>query len=421
MGITSTLRGRKKTHVAIVGANFAGLSAAMALPADRFNVTVIDPNPGFEYLPCVPELISGRKRPKNLRIPKQRIVRRSGHTYLPEQVVELDPARGHLLTDKGQEFAFDFCICAVGGQSAVGRVEGAREHARPFQSVNASHVIGERLGDLIENRKLVSVVIVGGGSEGVEVLGEILRAHKKAPGLHVRVIEGAGRLMPHLPEVLDREVREAASPYNVHFHIYSLVKRVETSTVHLVTGETLHSDLTIWTGGVEPRALLHESGLAPAPDSWAPVYSTLQSRRFDNVFIAGDSADLPFDAEKKGYQAIAMGRTAAHNLSRLVSGRDLESFKPENKPTIVPFGNLDCYVVYNGTVLAGVALGSLKEVVYQVVMARFDAAMSPLYLARLGRRAAKGWKNQLAASMHSVDAMRRLGNVRLLKKPSLAT
>ena len=65
------------------------------------------------------------------------------------------------------------------------------------------------------------------------------------------------------------------------------------SSVELTSGEVLPADITIWTGGAKPPALLSESGLAPKADSWAPVNSTLQSRFFDAIFIVGDAAELP--------------------------------------------------------------------------------------------------------------------------------
>ncbi|NNF15711.1 MAG: NAD(P)-binding protein, partial [Gammaproteobacteria bacterium] len=49
-----------KSHVVIVGGNFAGLVAASRL-ARRFDVTVVDPRADFEWTPNIHELISGVK------------------------------------------------------------------------------------------------------------------------------------------------------------------------------------------------------------------------------------------------------------------------------------------------------------------------------------------------------------------------
>ena len=70
---TAALRPR----VAIVGANFAGLRVAQRLDA-RFDVTVFDPSPSFEWLPNIHELVSGVKRPAELRLSRRRLIARLG-------------------------------------------------------------------------------------------------------------------------------------------------------------------------------------------------------------------------------------------------------------------------------------------------------------------------------------------------------
>jgi NADH dehydrogenase len=57
---------RPAPRTVIVGANFAGLTAAMNLPG-TFDVTVIDSRPHFEFLPNIHELLSDVKKPQNLQ------------------------------------------------------------------------------------------------------------------------------------------------------------------------------------------------------------------------------------------------------------------------------------------------------------------------------------------------------------------
>jgi hypothetical protein len=71
-----------RRRVVIIGANFAGLIAAMRLPPD-YKVTVLDPSPWFEFLPNIHELISGIKSPGSLRLLKKRLLQRTGHQFVP--------------------------------------------------------------------------------------------------------------------------------------------------------------------------------------------------------------------------------------------------------------------------------------------------------------------------------------------------
>jgi NADH dehydrogenase len=137
--------------------------------------------------------------------------------------------------------------------------------------------------------------------------------------------------------------------------------------------------------------LLHESGLAPKPGQWAPVKRTLQSRRFDHVFVIGDAAGLPRGLSKQAYHALDMGKCAAENVVRLLAGRRPRAFVPAPKPMLIAFGDLDTFLVAGGTALASPALAVLKESVYQLTMAQLDPplASAPLRDARnrLGRAA----------------------------------
>ena len=108
----------------------------------------------------------------------------------------------------------------------------------------------------------MSLVIVGGGLEGVEALGEILRAYRHIPGLAVHLVEGSDSLLPGGAEALSSEILRKCRPYPVTFHFGDRVKAVTKTRVRLASGKSLKSDLTLWTGGAAPSPLLYESGLS---------------------------------------------------------------------------------------------------------------------------------------------------------------
>jgi len=63
----------ERPRIAIVGGNFAGLTAAQGLGRE-YDVTVIDRSPHFEWLPNIHELLSGEKRTADLRLSRARVV-----------------------------------------------------------------------------------------------------------------------------------------------------------------------------------------------------------------------------------------------------------------------------------------------------------------------------------------------------------
>ena len=359
----------KRKRIAIVGGNFAGLTAAVNL-SRRHAVTVIDPSKHFEWLPNIHEILSSVKTPQGLRLDRTVIVKQAGHRFLQDRVTVMQPAQCRLARAAGREVRFDACIVAVGALWNTHRIPGADRHAMPFRSVADALAIEHRMHTLLQQGKPLRIVIAGGGISGIEALGEILRGHRDDASLTVELVEAGSQLLPGLPASLDADLRHLCEPYAVKFHTSTTIASVSPKGVRLADGTRLRSELTLWTAGLEPPALLCESGLAPTPQVWADVHQTLQSRHFDNTFVVGDAAQLPQAVGKQAYNAIKMGTLAAANIACLLGGRPLKPFMPAPKPLLIAFGDLQTYLVAGQTVLASKVLAGAKEGVYQVFMSQ---------------------------------------------------
>ena len=380
---------RTSTHprprIVIVGGNFAGLTVARRLDR-RHSVTVVDRSSSFEWLPNIHELLSGVKRPTDLRLPLRRLVTRAGHRFVRAEVTAIDAKSGRVTTAEGRELEFDACIVAVGGINDTYGVRGADRYAMPFKSVDDCAAIGRRLASLARQPGDRSVVIVGGGLEGIEALGEILRRFGRRGTLRLCVVESGARLLPDAPAALDAAVRKGSATYGVRFCTGSPVTVVSRTQVRLRSGERIHSDLTIWSGGVTAPPLLRESGLVGKASHWAPVTPALQSKRFENLFVIGDAAELPSPLPKQAYFAMQMGECAADNVRRLLAGQVLRAFRPAPKPMLVAFGDLDTFLVRGRSVIASPALAVVKEAVFQVTMAEIDPPLDASALRDLKAR-----------------------------------
>lgn len=404
---------RNPPRIVVVGGNFAGLTLAQHLPS-RYATTVVDPSPSFEWLPNIHELVSGTKRPSLLRLPRRRLIAGAGHRFRRDRVAAIDAAGGTLSTGSGRTIHFDICVVAVGGINHTFGVPGADLHAMPFKSVAECAAIGTRLRALARRRGEASIVIVGGGLEGIESLGEILRRYRRRRfGIHL--VEAGPRLLPGTPAGLDAAVRDRCAPYGVEFHTDRHVSEVSATEVSLDSGQVLPSDLTIWTGGTTAPPLLHDSGLTEQPRDWAPVLPTLQSQRFDNIFVIGDAAALPDPISKQAFYAMQMGKHAAANVHNLLRGRDLRAFSPSAKPALISLGDLDTYMVIGDYALAGTALAAAKEAVYQVTMIELDPPTAVTSGTNVIERAADGVRRLALPAVASVERLAQLPKIRLIR------
>jgi NADH dehydrogenase len=376
---------------------------------------VVDPWPHFEFLPNIHELLSAVKTPGLLRLSRQRLLQRMGHTFVQEAAADIEAQAGYVTTASGRRLPFDACVIAVGGVNNTFGLRGVEQFTLPFKSVENSAAIGQRLVDLGRSEKSLSVVIVGAGLAGVEALGEVLRRYRHRPALELHVVEGASRLVPAGPAALHDQITRRCSDWPVTFHLDARVTGVTRTQVKLASGESLRSDLTLWTGGSAPPPLLARCGLAPDARSWAPVDDCLRSRVFENVFIAGDAADLPRPPAKQAYHALAMGSCAAENAARLLRGRPLKRFRPGPEISLISLGDLETYLVLGQRLLAaGPALAPAKELLFQANMAMLDP---PTGITPALDVSARYWQSLQKLALPRIwppSSLGRLAQIRLL-------
>jgi NADH dehydrogenase len=398
----------------ILGGGFAGLAAARGLDADRFAVTLVDRRTAFEFLPNIHELLSGVKSPELLRLGLDQALTGSGHRFVNDTVTGIDPLERAVQVEGGPgPIGYDALVVALGGVNATRGVAGVTDHAQPFKSVEDCARIGTRLAELDATGRPAAIVIIGGGLEGVEALGEILRRYRRNDLLAVTLLEARERLLPEAPAVLDRQVREICRPFNVAFEMDAPVDAIESDRVLLQDGRSIPADLVIWTGGPAPPPVLSISGLAPE-GAWAGVNDALQSNDHEEVFVVGDAAEGPGAVSKQAYHALDMGACVATNVARFVDGRELVPYRPSPKPTLISFGDLTCFMVIGERAVSGAALSAGKEAVFELVMAQLDPAPWWHRIPGATARAGQAAHELLWPTLTSPRALLRQTNLRLL-------
>lgn len=372
--------------VVIVGANLAGMTAARAL-AGRISVKVYEPTAALEWLPNIHELISGLKRPHNLRVERGPLLARAGHDWHRQRVLAIDPHRHQLTLEDGTEQLFSQLIVAIGGVHYSGTVPGAAEYVMPFKSVADCQRIAMRLQQLACRPGPMRVVIVGAGVEGVEALGEVLRRFGRRPDLTIQVIDSRERILRNLPAAVDETIRRHCASWPVEFCLGERVAAVDAEQLKLQSGRRLEADIVIWTGGVGAHPLLHASHLSD-DSGFAPVSAELHNDHADGIYVIGDAVSriAGVELERQAYHAIDMARVAAANVLATRAGRPLRSYRAAAKPQLITFGELDTFMVSGARVIASPSLRVLKEAIYQAGIAGFDHRRRDRRLWGLWRR-----------------------------------
>ena len=365
---------RKKSRIIVIGANFAGLSAASKL-SKCHDVTIIDAKQDFQWTPNIHEILSDVKKETSLNLNLATIITRLGHHFINQTVSSIDGALQTVTLDDKQILNYDVLLIASGHSGSNYGIKGASKYAHGFRSAdNVIQIHHDIEAVLNSNKHLININIVGGGFTGVEVLGELLRKYASTKQLHFNVIDNASRLVQALPERLSDDVISQCKNYQVSFHFNKKITEVKKSSIHFDDNKSIDSDVTIWSAGTKLPEYLDGINTQATSNGLA-VNTFLQTKEFSSIFVAGDSATLPNALPKQASIALDMGIHAAININRFCAKKTLKPFKVSVKPVLLSLGDINTYFIQGKLVLASPLLAAGKEAVYQFYMARLSTLL----------------------------------------------
>ena len=365
---------RKKSRIIVIGANFAGLSAASKL-SKCHDVTIIDAKRDFQWTPNIHEILSDVKKETSLNLNLATIITRLGHHFINQTVSSIDGALQTVTLDDKQILNYDVLLIASGHSRSNYGIKGASKYAHGFRSADDVIQIHHDIEAVLNsNKHLININIVGGGFTGVEVLGELLRKYASTKQLHFNVIDNASRLVQALPERLSDDVINQCKNYQVSFHFNKKITDVKKSSIHFDDNKSIDSDVTIWSAGTKLPEYLDGINTQATSNGLA-VNEYLQTKAFSSIFVAGDSATLPNSLPKQASIALDMGIHAAININRFCAKKSLKPFKVSVKPVLLSLGDINTYFIQGKLVLASPLLAAGKEAVYQFYMARLSALL----------------------------------------------
>jgi NADH:ubiquinone reductase (non-electrogenic) len=377
---------RNKLRIIVIGANFAGLTAASKL-SKCHDVTVIDAKQDFQWTPNIHEILSDVKKETNLSLNLDTIITRLGHHFVNQAVSSIDGALQTVTLDDKQILNYDVLLIASGHSRSNYGIKGASKYAYGFRTADDVIQLHNDIEAVLNsnknsNKHSVNINIIGGGFTGVEVLGELLRKYAANKQLHFNVIDSASRLVPALPEKLSDDVISQCKQCQVSFHFNKTITEVKKSSIHFKDEKSIESDLTIWTAGTKLPDYLDGINTQAISKGLA-VNTFLQTKEFSRIFVAGDSASLPNLLPKQASIALDMGLHAAFNINRFCAKKSLIPFKASVKPVLLSLGDINTYFIQGKLVLASPLLAAGKEAVYQFYMARLSS-MLPIEQRVLG-------------------------------------
>ena len=332
----------------IVGAGFAGLNAATGLrKAPDTTVTLIDRQNHHLFQPLLYQVAMAGLSAPDIAAPIRSVLSRypAVSTHMGEvRAADLE-ARELIVEDAVVEW--DWLVLAPGGVTSYFGHDDWRQHAPGLKTLSdalsiRSHILtsferAENEQDDVERRRLMTIVVVGGGPTGVELAGAMAElAHRvfrkdfrriDPRESRVVLVEAADRILGGFPQELSESGKGQLEDLGVEVRLDSPVLDVGPDGVVLAGPggeETIETRNVLWGAGVTGHPLMRTlAGVELDRADRVKVLPDLSIPGHPQAFVIGDAAMLDLDGEPVpglAPAAIQMGRHVARILSSEVGG-----------------------------------------------------------------------------------------------------
>lgn len=308
----------------IVGGGYAGLMAAARLArkrkgkiCDGNSIALIAPNMHFQERIRWHENLTSSPAVSTRALCLDDFLRPLGVTFIRASVTSIDRSNRAVHTDRDlpDPIKYSNLVVACGSTSSQPDIPGWNQHAYRMSLDGEMGVTGlrQRLRRAAEKGEQQRVVIIGSGTTGIEVAGEVARMN-----LTRVTIVSSGNFASFTTPPVARSLRALAEANSVE--IVERVKVDEITSESVVCGERrFPSDITIWCGGLAVPSFVEECGLNVGEQGRILVDPFLRATNDSNILVTGDAC-LPLHntgapPRMSAFFALATGAYVADHIA----------------------------------------------------------------------------------------------------------
>lgn len=309
------------------------MSLLKSLDTENYNVIVISPRNYFLFTPLLPSCTTGTIEHRSIMEPIRNFLRhkKASVKYYEADATKIDAARKVVYINddseiKGNnsstEVAYDHLVVGVGAENATFGIPGVREHSCFLKEVGDAQAIRKRIMDCCETatfkdqapeevKRLLHMVVVGGGPTGVEFAGELQDffnndLKKWIPEIQnnfkVTLVEALPNVLPmfskqlidYTEKTFDEEAIEIRTKTMVKEVTDKVIKAEHTNAKGEKIIETIPYGLLVWATGNAVRPVVKDlmSQFPEQKDSrrGLAVNEYLQVNGSNDIWAVGDCA-----------------------------------------------------------------------------------------------------------------------------------
>ncbi len=358
---------QQKTRIVILGAGFGGVYAYKRLHKvfhhdSNIELVLVNRTNYFLFTPLLHEVATGSIAAENIVEPIRKVlgccltdmhVGEVEYISFKEKYVEMLHGR----------IDYDYLVMGLGSTTNFFGVPGAEENCFTLKSIKDALHIKNRCIDVCEEalhiydeqerKKMLRMVIIGGGATGVELAAEMVELfhhtlEKYFCNKQIRrdaeivLVHRDAELLPMFSEELRKKSLQVLRKKGIKIMLNTEVVRVDNQGVHLKNGEVIETHTPIWTAGIQPTPVNLDVKIKNKNGS-IPVEQTLNMKDYPEVFCLGDMSGYIDEHTGKPLPALAQvavkeAESVANNIIRSMQGQPLLNFHYKHKGSMVSLG-----------------------------------------------------------------------------------
>ena len=387
-------------RIVILGGGFGGVTTARHLErrlrhkAD-VEITLVSRENFFVLTPLLFEACSGRlelrhcAQPIRAALPRTRFIEASvDHVDVERQTV-----RAVSLEGASYDLPYDHLVVALGASTNERLISGS-SNAFTFKTmadalVLRNHVIeqferADATSQATTRRGCLTMVVIGCGLVGVELLGEltafvddVLRFYPRIRRDEIRfqLFEAGPRVLHEIDEKLAAVAADVLRRRGADIHVSTAVQSIERGRLR-VGDTTIDAGTIVLTAGIVPSRVASDIAVVHDQRGRIAVHETMRSRSHPNVWALGDCAAIP-GPDGRPYPALAQhtvreARRLARNIEAAIENREPSPFVFRPLGTMASLGHTRAVALVFGMRLTGFPAWWLRRTYYLFQMPRWD-------------------------------------------------
>jgi NADH:quinone reductase (non-electrogenic) len=387
-------------RILVLGGGFAGVRTAghlqrMLRRHSGIEITLVSRENFFVLTPLLFEACSGRLELRHCAQPIRAALRRTRFIEAAVEAVDVERriVRAVAADSVTYDLPYDHLVVALGASTNEGLIPGS-SNAFTFKTMADALMLRNHLIERFERAdaapdsatrgSCLTVVVIGGGLVGVELLGEltaladdVLRYYPRLRRDEIRfhLFEAGPRILPEIDQRLAAAAGRVLQRRGADIRVATPVRSIEAGRVHLAN-ETIETGTIVLAAGTVPSVIASTIPVLRDSRGRIAVDETMRSRSHPQVWALGDCAEIP-GPDGRPYPALAQhtvreARQLARNIQRVIEGRTPQPFVFQPLGTMASLGHTRAVALVFNVRLTGFPAWWIRRTYYLFQMPRWD-------------------------------------------------